>query len=74
MLRSDLNLELQGAQDLREGISYADNVHDYVTRDMLIEILTEEEEHIDFLETELELITRIGLQNYLQSQLKDAAQ
>ncbi len=74
MLRSDLNLELQGAQDLREGISYADNVKDYVTRDMLIEILTEEEEHIDFLETELELITRIGMQNYLQSQLKEAAQ
>jgi len=74
MLRSDLNLELQGAQDLREGISYADNVRDYVTRDMLITILTDEEEHIDFLETELELITRIGVQNYLQSQLKDAAQ
>jgi bacterioferritin len=74
MLRSDLNLELQGAQDLREGISYADSVQDFVSRDMLIEILTEEEEHIDFLETELELITRIGVQNYLQSQLKDAAQ
>jgi len=74
MLRSDLNLELQGAQDLREGINYADSVRDYVSRDMLIEILTDEEEHIDFLETELELITRIGVQNYLQSQLKDASQ
>jgi len=74
MLRSDLDLELQGAQDLREGISYADNVRDYVSRDMLIEILTDEEGHIDFLETELDLITRIGAQNYLQSQLKDAAQ
>ncbi|QWA11704.1 bacterioferritin [Sodalis ligni] len=74
MLRSDLNLELQGAQDLREGINYADSVRDYVSRDMLIEILTDEEEHIDFLETELELIGRIGAQNYLQSQLKDAAQ
>ncbi|TKI03278.1 bacterioferritin [Martelella alba] len=71
MLRSDLNLELQGAQDLRDGIAYADSVHDYVTRDMLIEILTDEEEHIDFLETELDLITRIGIQNYLQSQIKD---
>ncbi|HEY0211567.1 bacterioferritin [Acerihabitans sp.] len=74
MLRSDLNLELQGAQDLREGISYADTVRDYVTRDLLIEILADEEHHIDFLETELDLITLVGLQNYLQSQLKDAAQ
>lgn len=74
MLRSDLNLELQGAQDLREGISYADGVRDYVTRDLLIEILADEEHHIDFLETELDLIKLIGLPNYLQSQLKDAAQ
>ncbi|MBT9431720.1 bacterioferritin [Candidatus Sodalis endolongispinus] len=74
MLRSDLYLELQGAQDLREGIAYADSIRDYVSRDLMIEILTDEEEHIDFLETELALISRIGLQNYLQSQLKDAAQ
>ncbi|MFJ5161876.1 bacterioferritin [Pantoea sp. NPDC088449] len=71
MLQSDLALELEGAKDLREAIAYADKVHDYVSRDMMIEILTEEEGHIDWLETELELVQKIGLQNYLQSQLKE---
>jgi len=72
MLQSDLKLELDGAKDLREAIAYADSVPDYVSRDMLITILTEEEHHIDWLETELELISKIGLQNYLQSQIKVA--
>lgn len=72
MLQSDFKLELDGAKDLREAIAYADSVHDYVSRDMLITILTEEEHHIDWLETELELISKIGLQNYLQSQIKVA--
>ncbi|MFH7098264.1 ferritin-like domain-containing protein, partial [Klebsiella pneumoniae] len=70
MLRSDLRLELEGAQNLREAIAYADSVHDYVSRDMRIEILADEEGHIDWLETELDLIGKIGLQNYLQSQIK----
>ncbi|WP_217549945.1 bacterioferritin [Pantoea sp. GbtcB22] len=71
MLQSDLALELEGAKDLREAIAYADKVHDYVSRDMMIEILTEEEGHIDWLETELDLVNKLGLQNYLQTQLKD---
>ena len=50
--------------------AYADSVHDYVSRDMMIEILADEEGHIDWLETELDLIGKIGLQNYLQSQIK----
>ncbi len=58
MLQSDLTLELEGAKDLREAIAYADKVHDYVSRDMMIEILGEEEHHIDWLETELDLITK----------------
>ena len=70
ILKSDLVLELEGAKDLREAIAYADKVHDYVSRDMMIEILADEEHHIDFLETELELIQKIGVQNYLQSQIK----
>lgn len=72
ILLSDLNLELQGAKDLREGIAYADSVRDYVSRDLLIEILADEEGHIDWLETELGLVGRLGIQNYLQSQLQDA--
>lgn len=71
MLQSDLTLELEGAKDLREAIAYADKVHDYVSRDMMIEILGEEEHHIDWLETELDLIQKLGLQNYLQAQLKE---
>jgi len=74
MLASDLALELEGAKDLREAIAYADKVHDYVSRDMMIEILADEEHHIDWLETELELVKKLGIQNYLQSQLKEQAQ
>ena len=69
MLRSDLELELGGAKDLREAIAYADSIHDYVSRDLMLEILTDEEGHIDWIETQLELIERIGLQNYLQAQM-----
>lgn len=74
MLQSDLTLELEGAKDLREAIAYADKVHDYVSRDMMIQILAEEEHHIDWLETELDLIQKIGLQNYLQAQLKEESE
>ncbi|MBS0056721.1 bacterioferritin [Yersinia sp. Marseille-Q3913] len=69
ILKSDLALELSGAKDLREGIAYADSIHDYVSRDLLKEILAEEEGHIDWLETELSLIERLGIQNYSQAQL-----
>lgn len=72
ILRSDLKLELEGAKDLREGIAHMDSVRDYVSRDLLIEILTDEEGHIDWIETELDLIARLGLPNYLQAQLKEA--
>ncbi|MBD1228238.1 bacterioferritin [Xenorhabdus griffiniae] len=71
MLKSDLELELRGAKDLREAIAYADSVHDYVSRDLMIEVLADEENHIDWLETQLELIARIGIQNYIQSQLSE---
>ncbi|WP_413715506.1 bacterioferritin [Serratia ureilytica] len=69
MLRSDLALELAGAKNLREGIDYADSIHDYVSRDLMIDILADEEEHIDWLETELDLIARLGIQNYAQAQI-----
>ena len=73
MLKSDLKLELDGAKNLREGIAYADSVHDYVSRDLMIEVLSDEEKHIDWLETELELIQRLGIQNYLLAQVKEEA-
>ena len=73
MLRSDLKLELDGSKNLREGIAYADSVHDYVSRDLMIEVLSDEEKHIDWLETELELIQRLGIQNYLLAQVKEEA-
>ncbi|MCR3755443.1 MAG: bacterioferritin [Sodalis sp. Psp] len=73
MLRSDLTLELQSTQILRDGIAYADSVRDYVSRDLMIEILTDEEDHIGSLETELRHLTCIGVQNYLQSQLKNVS-
>ena len=52
-------------------IGCADSVHDYVSRDMMIEILRDEEGHIDWLETELDLIQKMGLQNYLQAQIRE---
>ncbi|ATA20198.1 bacterioferritin [Gibbsiella quercinecans] len=69
MLKSDLLLELDGAKALREGIAYADSIHDYVSRDLMLDILADEEEHIDWLETELDLIQRLGIQNYAQAQV-----
>ena len=71
MLRCDLALELEGAKDLREAIAWADKIYDYVSRDMMIEILADEEHHIDWLETELDLIQKMGIQNYLQAQIRE---
>ena len=69
MLQSDLQLEQQALPPLREAIVYCENVSDFVTRDLLQTILGSEEEHVDWLETQLGLIESTGLQNYLQSQM-----
>ncbi|MCP9269938.1 bacterioferritin [Xenorhabdus sp. XENO-1] len=69
MLQSDLALEIRGTKDLREAIAYADSAYDYVSRDLMIEVLSDEENHIDWLETQLDLLNRMGIQNYIQSQL-----
>ena len=53
---------------LREAIPYCENVRDFVTRDLFSQILEGEEEHVDFLETQLELIEKIGVENYIQLQ------
>ena len=68
MLESDLKLEQLGLVDLRDGIAYCEGVRDFVSRTLLAEIMKAEEEHIDFIETQLGLIVKIGLENYIQLQ------
>jgi bacterioferritin len=69
MLGCDLKLEQIAVPLLKEAIAYCETVKDYISRELFEEILESEEEHIDWLETQLELIEKIGLQNYLQSQI-----
>ena len=70
LLECDLKLEHAGHPDLKTAIAHCEKVGDYVSRELLEDILESEEEHIDFLETQIELIERVGLQNYCQSQMK----
>jgi bacterioferritin len=69
-LECDLKLEQIAHPDLKAAIAHCEKVGDYVSRELLEDILESEEEHIDFLETQLELVERVGLQNYQQSQMK----
>ena len=71
MLASDLKLEIKGIADLRDAIAYCESAGDYGSRELLEDILESEEEHIDWLETQLSLIDAVGLQNYLQSQMDE---
>ena len=68
ILKGDLALEMDAIPDLRDGIAYCEEVRDYVTREIFDKILESEEEHVDFLETQLDLVEKLGEQNYLQSQ------
>jgi len=67
MLECDLKLELEAIPLLREAIAHCESVSDYVTRDLLKDILASEEDHVDWLETQFVLIDKIGIQNYQQS-------
>lgn len=69
MLQCDLKLELEAIPLLREAIAYCDQIKDYVSSEIFEHILENEEEHVDWLETQFELIAKIGIQNYLQSQI-----
>jgi bacterioferritin len=69
ILRSDLGLESGAQQTIKNGIAHCESVRDYVSRDLLQTILDDTEEHIDFLETQIELLEKVGIQNYLQSQM-----
>lgn len=69
MLKCDLELEKDALPVLKEGIAYCETVQDYVSRELMVSILESEEEHIDWLETQLDLIGKVGLQNYLQAKM-----
>ena len=69
VLRADLALELDAVPLLREAIAHCESVNDYVSRKLFADILESEEEHIDWIETQLSLIERIGEPNYLAQQL-----
>ena len=68
VIENDLKMELQAAKDLRAAIAHAEGVQDYVSRDLFKAILSDEEGHIDLLETQLHLIKIEGIQNFIQSQ------
>jgi bacterioferritin len=72
ILRADLDLEREAVEQLRGAIVHCETVRDFVSRELFESILTSEEGHIDFLETQFELIERMGLQNYIQLQSKPA--
>ncbi|HQV22006.1 MAG TPA: ferritin-like domain-containing protein, partial [Agitococcus sp.] len=67
IFQGDLKLEHQAHPDLKEAIAYCEKIGDYGTRELFVAILESEEEHIDWIETQLELIQKLGVQNYLQS-------
>ena len=71
LLVCDLALENEGLPELREAIAYCETAGDYVSRQLLSDILESEEEHVDWLETQLSVIERIGEPNYLLSKLED---
>ena len=66
-LEADLKLERAARPDLQEAIAHCESVKDYISRELLEDILESEEEHIDFLETQLDLMKQVGLQNWLQT-------
>jgi bacterioferritin len=68
-LDCDLKLEMAAHPQLKEAIAHCESVGDYVSRELFEDILESEEKHIDWLETQLDLIKEVGLQNYLQSQM-----
>jgi bacterioferritin len=68
LLKADLQLEQKAIPDLREAIAHCESVRDFVTRELFVEILDNEEDHVDFIETQIGLIDKMGLENYIQLQ------
>jgi bacterioferritin len=65
ILQADMRLEDKALDDLREGIAYCETVRDFVSRDLLMHILEDEEEHVDFLDRQFDLIKQIGIERYV---------
>ena len=74
ILRADLALEMEAIPLLRDAIQHCESVRDYVSREIFERILENEEEHVDFLETQFDMIERMGLQNYVQLQSEPAGE
>ena len=74
ILKADLALEMDALPLLRDAIAYCETVRDYISREIFERILESEEEHVDFLETQFEMIERMGLQNYVQLQSEPAGE
>jgi bacterioferritin len=70
MLECDLRLEMEALPALRDAVEYCESIRDFVSRDVFDAILTSEEDHVDWIETQLQLIEKVGTENYLQSQMK----
>ena len=73
VLRCDLKLECASQSTVKVAMAHCESVRDYVTRDLFQGILDDTEEHIDHLETQIDLAAKVGLQNYLQSQMGEAS-
>lgn len=73
ILECDLRTERGAQATIKDGIAYCETVRDYVSRELLEDILTDTEEHIDFLETQIDVLAKVGLQNYLQSQMSEVS-
>jgi bacterioferritin len=73
VLQCDLQSETGAQATIKDGIAYCESVRDYVSRDLLQRILDDTEEHIDFLETQIDVLGKVGLENYLQSQMGDVS-
>jgi len=70
ILKADLAIEVEAVAQLREAVAYCESIRDFVSRDLFAEILMNEEEHVDTLETQFEMIERMGIQNYIQLNAK----
>lgn len=72
-LACDLKAEVGAQATIKAGIAHCESVRDYVSRELLQKILDDTEEHIDFLETQIDLVGKVGLENYLQSQMGEVS-